>query len=80
MLRKVLKQIDPVLSFHDFRVVPGTTHTNLIFDVVVPFDSAYDDETLMKLITDGIHTYRKDCYAVITFDRAYTSEEKREED
>ena len=42
MLRKVLKQIDPVLSFHDFRVVPGTTHTNLIFDVVVPFDSAYD--------------------------------------
>ena len=80
MLRKVLKQIDPVLSFHDFRVVPGTTHTNLIFDVVVPFDSAYDDETLMKLITDGIHAYRKDCYAVITFDRAYTSEEKREED
>ena len=34
----------------------------------------------MKLITDGIHTYRKDCYAVITFDHAYTSEEKREED
>lgn len=29
--------IDPALSIHDFRMVPGPTHTNLIFDVVTPF-------------------------------------------
>lgn len=32
----VIKAYDPVLKFHDFRTVPGPTHTNLIFDVVVP--------------------------------------------
>ena len=69
---------DPRLSFHDFRVVPGTTHTNLIFDVVVPFDLGCGDEELMKRITEHIHAYRTDCFAVITFDRAYTSDERRE--
>ena len=34
----ILKEIDPSLTLHDFRVVFGETHTNMIFDVVVPFD------------------------------------------
>ena len=33
-----VKSIDPRLTIHDFRTVPGSTHTNLIFDVVVPYD------------------------------------------
>lgn len=80
MVGKVLREINRRLSFHDFRVVPGTTHTNLIFDVVVPFDVKMNDEELMHEITEHIHEYRNDCYAVITFDRAYTSDEKREHD
>lgn len=80
MVGKVLREINRRLSFHDFRVVPGTTHTNLIFDVVVPFDVKMNDEELMHEITEHIHEYRIDCYAVITFDRAYTSDEKREHD
>lgn len=78
MVKAVLEQMDPRLSFHDFRVVPGTTHTNLIFDVVVPFGLSVSDEELMKQITERIHDRRCDCFAVITFDRAYTSDEKRE--
>lgn len=78
MVKAVLEQMDPRLSFHDFRVVPGTTHTNLIFDVVVPFGLSVSDEELMKQITERIHDRRRDCFAVITFDRAYTSDEKRE--
>ena len=42
MVEQVLSQLDPRLSFHDFRVVLGETHTNLIFDLVVPFQ--YPDE------------------------------------
>ena len=80
MVGKVLREINRRLSFHDFRVVPGPTHTNLIFDVVVPFDVKMNDEELMHEITEHIHEYRIDCYAVITFDRAYTSDEKREHD
>ena len=34
----LVKTIDPRLTIHDFRMVPGATHTNLIFDVVIPFD------------------------------------------
>ena len=34
----LVQTIDPRLTIHDFRIVPGTTHTNLIFDVVIPFD------------------------------------------
>lgn len=78
LVRQVLDEVDPRLSFHDFRVVPGTTHTNLIFDVVVPFGLGCGDEELMKKITEHIHAYRTDCFAVITFDRAYTSDERRE--
>lgn len=79
VMKEILTQISPRLSFHDFRIVPGTTHTNLIFDVAVPFDLPYDDETLMRRITQKLHERRKDCYAVITFDRAYTSDEKKEQ-
>ena len=35
--------IDPALSIHDFRMVPGPTHTNLIFDVVTPFGFRLED-------------------------------------
>ena len=30
------KKLDPRLSIHDLRMVPGTTHTNVIFDLVLP--------------------------------------------
>ena len=42
MVKQALKQVDPRLSLHDFRVVFGETHTNLIFDIVAPF--RYPDE------------------------------------
>ncbi|MBQ1684829.1 MAG: cation transporter [Clostridia bacterium] len=39
-----LHGIDPALMLHDFRIVPGPTHTNMIFDVVVPFDFSMTPE------------------------------------
>jgi len=38
LTHSILRTIDNKLSMHDFRVVKGITHTNLIFDVVVPVD------------------------------------------
>ncbi len=37
-LARAVKSIDPRLTIHDLRMVPGHTHTNLIFDLVVPHD------------------------------------------
>ena len=45
---RIIKGIDTRLSLHDFRMVDGPSHTNLIFDVVAPFDLQLTDEELVK--------------------------------
>lgn len=47
-LVSVIKGIDERLSLHDFRMVDGPSHTNLIFDIVAPFDLRMSDEELVK--------------------------------
>jgi len=47
---RIIKGIDTRLSLHDFRMVDGPSHTNLIFDVVAPFDLGMADEELVKEI------------------------------
>ncbi len=68
-LTEILAQYDAVLQFHDFRMVRGTGHTNLIFDIVLPHrllgqEQAIEDHIRQALNRDGSHTY----YTVITFD------------
>lgn len=72
---EVIQKIDASLSMHDFRVVRGNTHNNLIFDVVVPFNFRLSNEDLLMEILknlpqndDGIVNE-----AVITLDSAYTT-------
>ncbi len=72
---KAIQEIDPQLSMHDFRVVKGNTHNNLIFDVVVPFHFPMSNQQLLEEIIkhlpqqeDGVMNE-----AVITLDSAYTS-------
>lgn len=47
---RIIKGIDTRLSLHDFRMVDGPSHTNLIFDVVAPFDLGMTDEELVKKV------------------------------
>ena len=49
---EVLEKVDPVLRFHDFRVVQGPTHTNLIFDVAVPAEYKTPDDELVHRIAE----------------------------
>ncbi len=64
-----VKGIDERLSVHDFRFVPGVTHTNLIFDVFVPFEVTTGDEELRKLINAKVKSISTGYHTVITFDR-----------
>ncbi len=57
-------------SIHDFRTVIGTTHTNLIFDVVLPFESEFTENEIIEKISNLIHAKRADCYCVINVDRS----------
>ncbi len=61
--------IDPRLLIHDFRMVPGDTHSNLIFDVAAPFDLPMTDNQLCTTLADRIHEEDAHYFAVITVDR-----------
>lgn len=61
--------IDGRLRLHDFRIVPGQTHTNLIFDVVAPFELDIPDASLRSMLADAIHGANEHLFAVITVDR-----------
>ena len=68
----LVQQIDKSLSVHDFRMVQGPTHTNLIFDVVIPFNFKMKDNEVVEAIQRGVremegHTY----YAVVNVDKSY---------
>ena len=66
-----LKELDDVISIHDFRMVPGPTHTNLIFDAVVPADYKKSDKELAASIRQHIHQTWPDRYAVVNIDHSY---------
>jgi cation diffusion facilitator family transporter len=67
---KILLSLDERLTLHDFRVVAGPTHTNLVFDVVVPFGLPKSDEAVKKEISERIHAMDKKYYAVIEVDKS----------
>jgi len=70
-VRNIIEEISPDITMHDFRVVIGVTHSNLIFDVVVPYDCQYGDEELAELISEKIEKMDGKYRAVITVDHAY---------
>ena len=51
---QLLRSIDPVLSLHDFRMVPGKHRTNLVFDVLVPFGYKLSDEDVRKAVRAAV--------------------------
>ena len=73
MLLHILHQLDPHLHMHDFRMVAGETHTNLIFDLVVPFDCVYKNDQLKEMIESALAAQPIQYYTIITFDREYTA-------
>ena len=67
---KIIKEYDEVLTFHDFRMVPGETHTNLIFDVVVPAKYKKANSQVNEELKEIIHS-KLDCFAVIMVEQSY---------
>ena len=72
-----LKQIDENLSLHDFRIVSGNTHTNIIFDILVPFCSNKTNAEILKELNEKMAQLDGVYYLVITFDRAYVPYEMK---
>ena len=66
-----LKEINENISIHDFRMVTGKTHTNLIFDVVIPYEMKEDNNYLKERIISKIKEISEDYIPVIHLDRSY---------
>ena len=67
-----LAEIDSAITMHDFRMVKGPTHTNIIFDVVVPYHFPMTDEHLIHTISQRIQADHPNYFAVIEVDKQYT--------
>lgn len=62
MTAATVASVDERLTIHDFRMVAGVTHTNLIFDVVVPFECEIDDDSLKEQIDEKIKETDRNYY------------------
>ena len=65
----LVRVLDERIRIHDFRMVPGNTHTNLIFDMDVPFEVKLDDNELKRRVSDFIAAEAPNYFTVITIDR-----------
>lgn len=67
---EAIHQIDPKWGFHDFRIVSGPTHANLVFDLVIPFEEKYTQEEIEEMLLKHIESDKK-IYLVLTIDHPY---------
>ena len=68
----LVRCIDDEISIHDFRMVSGATHTNLIFDAVVPFGFRLTDAQVAEKIKTAVRALDGTYYAVVHVERSYT--------
>ena len=67
---EAIHQIDPKWGFHDFRIVSGPTHVNLVFDLAIPFEEKYSQEEIEAMLLKHIQSDKK-IYFVLTIDHPY---------
>jgi cation diffusion facilitator family transporter len=68
----LVRQIDEQISIHDFRMVMGPSHTNVIFDAVVPFGFHLTDKEVAERIKTAVRTLDGRYDAVVNVERSYT--------
>lgn len=71
MVREIVTEICSDASMHDFRVVDGPTHTNLIFDVVLPRKSGITEEDFKNTVDEQVKKKDKKFFTVINIDRSF---------
>ena len=67
-----LSPIEGIENIHDFRIVPGPTHTNIVFDAVLTPACTISEKEIVRIANDAAKAVDESYFVVITFDRAYT--------
>jgi len=68
---QIREQIHPDITIHDFRMVTGPTHTNLVFDAVLPYSLKLEEKAVEKQIRTLVREMEGNCFAVVTVERSY---------
>ncbi len=71
MTNDIAKEICEEMSIHDFRVVDGPSHTNLIFDLIVPHKYELSNQEICKLIDDKLSKIDERYFTVITVEHSF---------
>ncbi len=66
---EIIAEVNPTFKLHDFRVVGGVTHANIVFDLAVPFDTSMTDVEIETLIKEVAKDGRDDIGVVVTVER-----------
>ena len=70
-VNKIVKEVNEKLSIHDFRVVYGDTHTNILFDVSMPINFSCTPKELREIITTEIKKINENYFVIIQIDQLY---------
>ena len=68
---KIVKRIDETLTIHDFRMVKGITHTNVLFDIAIPIKFKMTKTELRKYLEQEIKTINEKYLLVLQIDQMY---------
>ena len=68
---ELVRRIDPDMTIHDFRMTAGPEHTNLIFDVAVPYHCRLEDEQVQEAIGAAVKALPGNYYTVVSVDHVY---------
>ena len=70
-IMEIVQGIHDGMTIHDLRIVPGNTHTNIVFDCVVPFDCRITHREIRERICREVQTDYPNYYCVITLENSY---------
>lgn len=73
IVREALKTIDPKITFHDFRIVSGPTHTNAVLDIVIPFENKKEKRDILSELSVLVKEKDPKIIPVVTCDDQYTT-------
>lgn len=70
-IMEIAQEIHPAITLHDLRIVPGVSHTNVVFDCVLPYGAELDEHAVKKTIAERVSAQYPNYFCVITTERSY---------
>ena len=74
---RLAREIDPVLSIHDLRITAGPRHTNVLFDVMVPYGFSLSDSQVVARLSEGVRGLSSKYFPVIQVDHSYVDQREQ---